>query len=221
MFFYMFLIGLLIGLGFYALTYLFMKEWVNKKRVLVVVIIGVLSLFGSITVIGGFAGMPFGVLSLGILTISIVLTFFGNSSLWKKSVYTIVILFIASYSAFMYLDKVDYWIVKKTHYSSGDDLGSYIQQLQTDTTIQGYKTFTISEGNKGIVLSLGGEMAGNDIEVLDVEEQGQTTVIKIRTFYNKSNEENPVIVIGLNRVQPEIIIMDTNGTIYQQATKVE
>lgn len=36
-------------------------------------------------------------------------------------------------------------------------LGYYIQQLQKDATIQGYKTFTISEGNKGIVLSLGGK----------------------------------------------------------------
>jgi hypothetical protein len=217
----MFLIGLLLGLGFYALTYLFMRETENKKRVLVVVIIGCLSLIGSITVIGGFAGMPFGVLSLGILTISILLSFFGKSPLWKKSVYTFVILFIVSYSAFMYLNRVDYWIIKQTHYTSGDDTGFYLQQLQKDTTIQGYKTFTISEGNKGIILSLDGEMAGNDIEVLDVEEQGKTTVIKIRTFYNQSNENNPVIAIGLNRVQPEIVIMDTNGTIYEQATKVE
>ncbi|WP_285847376.1 MULTISPECIES: hypothetical protein [Peribacillus] len=41
----------------------------NKVRVLVVVVLGVLTLFGSITVIGGFEGMPFGVLSVGILTI--------------------------------------------------------------------------------------------------------------------------------------------------------
>lgn len=221
MFVYMFLTGLLLGLGFYALTYLFMKESENKTRVLIVVVIGVLSLFGSIIVIGGFAGMPFGVLSLGILTISFVLAFFGKSSLWKKSVYTIVILFIVSYSAFMYFDKVDYWVVKKTHYSSGDDFGSYTEQLQTDTTIQGYETFTISEGNKAIILSLGEEMSGNNIEVLDVEEQGKTTIIKIRTFYNKSIEKNPVIAIGLNRLQPEIVIMDTNGTIYEQAAKVD
>ncbi|MDQ0879337.1 putative membrane protein [Peribacillus sp. V2I11] len=58
-----------MGLGFYALTYLFVKEMENKVRVLVVVVLGVLTLFGSITVIGGFEGMPFGVLSVGILTI--------------------------------------------------------------------------------------------------------------------------------------------------------
>lgn len=113
MFVYMYLIGLLIGLGLYALTYLFVKEMENKKRVFVVVTFGVLTLVGSLTVIGGFEGMPFGVLSLGILTISILLAFFGAHPLWRKSVYTFVILFVISYSTFMYLNKVDYWIVKK------------------------------------------------------------------------------------------------------------
>lgn len=221
LFFTMFLIGLLLGIIFYALTYLFIKETENKKRTLAVAIIGILSLIGSITVIGGFEGMPYGVLSLGILTISILLAFFGNSSLWKKAVYTFVIMFVVLYSAFVYLNQIDYWIVKKTHYSYDGELGLYLQQLQKDTSIQGYKTFTISEGNKGIVLSLGGEMAGNNIEVLDVEEQGKTTIIKIRTFYNQSNEKNPVIAIGLSRVQPEIVIMDTNGTIYEKVNKVQ
>jgi len=217
----MFLIGLLIGLGVYALSYLFVKEMENKVRVSVVAMIGVLILIGSFTVIGGFEGMPFGVLSLGILTISLLLAFFGKSSLWKKLVFTFVILFVVSYSAFMYLNKVDYWVVKKTHYFSAGDVGSYMQQLQKDTTIQGYKTFTISEGNKGVVLSLGEKMAGNNIEVLDVKENGRTTEIKIRTFYNQSSERNPVIMIGLDRLKSEIIIMDTNGTIYEKATKIE
>lgn len=64
-------------------------------------------------------------------------------------------------------------------------------------------------------------MAGNNIEVLNVEEYGDTTEIKIRTFYNQSSEKNPVIMIEIDRLQPEIIIMDTNGTIYEKATKVE
>ncbi|WP_203364540.1 hypothetical protein [Bacillus sp. REN10] len=64
-------------------------------------------------------------------------------------------------------------------------------------------------------------MAGNNIEVLDVTEDGDTTEIKVRTFYNESSEKNPTIVIGLDRVQSEIVIMDTNGTIYEQVEKAE
>lgn len=213
----MYLTGLLIGLGFHALSYLFSKDMDNKKRVLIVGIIGVLSVAASITVIGGFEGMPFGVLSLGILTIAILLVFFGKSSLWKKTVYTFVLLFIVLYSAVMFITQVDYWVVKKDNTSNSSDLGSYIHQVQIDPTIRGYKAFTLSEGYKGIVLSLGEEMSGNTIEVLDVEEQrGYTTIIKIRTFYNQSNEKNPYITIGLNRAQDEIIVIDTDGTLYEQ-----
>jgi hypothetical protein len=62
-------------------------------------------------------------------------------------------------------------------------------------------------------------MEGNDIEVLNVEEQGNTTLITIRSYYNQSNEKNPVIGIELNRIQSEIVIMDTNGTIYEEVSE--
>lgn len=216
LFILMYLIGLSIGLVIYALTYLFARELNNYTRVIVVGAAAALTLVASLTLIGGFAGMPFGVLSLGMFTTSILFAFFEKSVLWKKAVSTLVILLVVSYSTFMYLNQVDFWIVKKTHFDSDYEIASYMQQLQNDTSIKGFKTFTISEGNKGIVLSLGGKMAGNNIEVLKVEDTGSTTQITIRTFYNQSVEKNPVIMIGLDRLQPEIVIMDTDGTIYEE-----
>ncbi|MFB6468091.1 hypothetical protein ACE38V_14995 [Cytobacillus sp. Hz8] len=218
---YMYLIGLLIGLGVYGLTYLFAKNVANKKRVLTVVIISALLFFVSITIIGGFEGMPFGVLSLGIFTIALLLAFFGKSTLWKKLVYTIVLLFVGSYCVFMYLNQVDYWVIKKMNYASGNDIEYYYEKLQEETKIKGYKTFTISEGNQAVVLSLGEKMAGNNIEVLDVKEEYGTTVFKIRTFYNQSSEKNPTVMIGLDRLQPEINIIDTDGTFYEKVPKTE
>ncbi len=217
MFIWMYLIGLIIGLGVYGLTYLFSKKAKNSKRVVVVLMLGMLGLLGSILIIGGFEGMPFGVLALGIITISIFMAFIGESSLWKLSISTFIVLFVLSYGAVMYFNQVDYWIVKKSHYNSAPDIRSYMNELQQNPSIQGYTTFTISEGDKGVVLSLGGQMAGNNIEVLDVTEYGNTTEIKVRTFYNKSPEQNPVVMIGLDRIQPEVVIMDTNGTIYEEA----
>jgi hypothetical protein len=216
LFILMYLIGLSIGLVIYALTYLFTRELNNYTRIIVVGAAAALTLVASLTLIGGFAGMPFGVLSLGMFTTSILFAFFEKSVLWKKAVSTLVILLVVSYSTFMYLNQVDFWIVKKTHFDSDYEIASYMQQLQNDTSIKGFKTFTISEGNKGIVLSLGGKMAGNNIEVLKVEDTGSTTQIMIRTFYNQSVEKNPVIMIGLDRLQPEIVIMDTDGTIYEE-----
>jgi hypothetical protein len=214
-----YLIGLLTGLGTYALTFLFSKNIENKKRVLILIIVGFLTLLGSIFLIGGFEGMPYGVLGVGILSTSFLFSFFGKSSLWKKSVYTCVLLFVVLYFGFTYINKVDYWVIKKSSYSSGDAISLYEERVQNDLSITGYKVFTILEGNKGIVLSLGGKMKGNDIEVLDVEEQGHTTLIKIRSYYNQSDEKNPVIGIGLNRVQSEIVIMDTNGTLYEEVSE--
>lgn len=215
----MYLVGTIIGLIIFSLTYLFFKKLINYKRVFIVLISGIISLMFSLIVIGGFEGMPFGVLSMGIVTTSILFSFFGNSSLWKKSVYTLLILSFVSYNALLYFSEVSYWIVKKTHYTSQDnsnDVGRYFQDLQENTIIKGYKTFRITEGNQGVVLSLGDKMAGNNIEILDVKEEGRTTVIKIKTFYNQSQEKNPVVMVGLNRLQPEVIIMDTDGTIYEE-----
>lgn len=109
----MYLIGLLVGLGCYSLTYLFAKDTDNSRRVMVVFIIGAICLLGSLIIIGGFAGMPFGVLSVGIFTVSILLAFFWGNSLWKKSIYTIIIFCVVFFVSFNYLNKVDYWVEKK------------------------------------------------------------------------------------------------------------
>lgn len=217
MFGVIYLIGMSIGLGFFALTYLFSKTLKTWYRSLVVFIIGVLFLLGSIIIVGGFEGMGYGVISLGILSIAVLLLIFPTSLLWKKSIYTVVILAILSNVAFGYLNKLNYWVVKKSDYSYVNSVDSYIKKIQNEPSIQGYKIFTILEGNQGVVLSLGEKMFGNNIEVLDVEESGNTTHIKIRTFQNKSIEKNPVIVIGVERLQPEILITDTDGTIYNKA----
>jgi hypothetical protein len=113
MFVNMYLIGLLVGLGTYTLTFLFSKEMENPKRVIVLVLVGIVTLLESIFVIGGFEGMPYGVSSAGIFTIAILFSFFGKNTIWKKFVYTFVLLFIALYFAFTYINKVDYWIIKK------------------------------------------------------------------------------------------------------------
>ncbi|WP_106497307.1 hypothetical protein [Lentibacillus sp. Marseille-P4043] len=211
-FMYMFLIGIVIGLGIYALTYFFNKSMTNKNRTVIVFASGIFVFLASIIVIGGFAGMPFGVLALGMITIAILFLVFGRKVLWRKIIYTIVILFVISTITYDYLNNVDYWVVKKSEHNTN----TYMENLQQNSDVRGYKTVTISEGAKAIILSLGEEMAGNSIEVLDVEEQGYTTHVKIRTFYDQSTEKNPMIMIGLDRLQKEVVITDTDGTVYEE-----
>ncbi|RAS74523.1 hypothetical protein [Priestia endophytica] len=165
MFFIMFLFGLVVGLALYLLTYVFVKKIENRRRVLTVTIIGLLSLLGSI-----FAayrgdtmgyGITFLISSLGILVVGFLLTLFEKSVVWKKSVFTFVILFVVVSSFRMYMNQVDYWIIKETKVFSEEE-ESYLQLLQKDPTIQGYKAF-----KQVVVLSLGEEMAGDNIEVLE------------------------------------------------------
>lgn len=223
----MFLFGLVVGLALYLLTYVFAKEIENRRRVLTVATIGGLSLLGSIALAYQVETLGYGIAflisSLGILVISFLLTLFGKSIVWKKSVFTFVILFVIVSSFRMYINQVDYWVIKETRLSIGtaDEIGSYLSLLQQNPTIQGHKTFTISEGANAVVLSLGEEMAGDNIEVLEVKEDGNTTVIKVRTFYNRSDEKNPFIVVGLDRVQSDVVIEDTNGTVFKEAPDIQ
>lgn len=215
----MFLFGLVVGLALYLLTYVFAKKIENRRRVLAVTIIGLLSLLGSIFATYRVDTMGYGIAflisSLGILVVGFLLTLFEKSVVWKKSVFTFVILFVIVSSFRMYMNQVDYWIIKETKVFSEEE-ESYLQLLQKDPTIQGYKAF-----KQVVVLSLGQEMAGDNIEVLDVEEEGNTTVIKVKTFYNRSDEKNPFIAIGLDRVQSDVVIEDTNGTVFKEAPDVE
>lgn len=217
----MFLIGLVVGLGLYLLTYVFTKE-IENRRVLTVATIGFLSLLGSIAVAYQVETLGYGIAflisSLGILVVCFLLTLFEKSIVWKKSVFTFVILFVIASSFRMYMNQVDYWVIKENRLAIGtsDEIGSYLSLLQQNPTIQGY-----SEGAKAVVLSLAEEMSGDNIEVLDVEENGNTTVIKVRTFYNRSDEKNPFIAIGLDRVQSDVVIEDTNGTVFKEAPDVE
>ncbi len=219
MFTYMYFIGLLIGLACYSITYLYTKTISHTKRAGIVAIIGAVCLIGSIFVIGGFEGMPFGVFSIGIFTVSILFVFLGWSSILVKTVYIVIILVFVTMISVDYLNKVDYTVIKKRDFEG--EIITYAENLQNNPTVRGYKTFTISEGDPGIVLSLGNQMAGNNIEVLDVKEDGGTTIIQIRTFYNQSSDKNPYIMIGFNRLKPDIIIMDTDGTIYENTNQAE
>ncbi|WP_352927059.1 hypothetical protein [Peribacillus simplex] len=71
--------------------------------------------------------------------------------------------------------------------------GTYIEKIEKDTSIVGYKKFNGGEGEDFLLISMGGERKGNTIEVLEVKEDSEKTIIRIRTSYNKNPEPNPYI----------------------------
>lgn len=211
----MYLIGLILGLGFYALTHYFSKKHDYTVKLSIVAVIGILFVIGSFA-IGGFGAMPYTALSIGILTIPIVIVLIGKKPIWRQYIFVGIGLVAAFGLAFSFFNKTDYWVISKHDYDIDNPMDTYIQEVQNETNIRGYKRFTISEGNKGIVLSLGEEMAGTKIEVLDVVEEDEKTIIYVNSVYNKSTEKNPMISIGFNRLKSVVEIRDTDGTLYEQ-----
>lgn len=212
----LYLVGLLIGVGLYALTYFFSKEGMKEKqKPLFLFIAGIATVLGGL-VVAGFEGMPLAVLGLGVITISIVLIVTGKFPLWRKYIFTFLVLFVVGIFTFSYLNQTDYWIIQKENeYASHDnEIYKYLERLQNED-ISGYKIMDTVD-SKAVILSLGEERTGTSIEVDDVEETNEKTVVHVRTTYNKSTEKNPTVIIGVDRLEPIVEVIDVDGTMYKK-----
>lgn|SRR5699024_2664235 len=216
-----YLIGLMIGLIFYALTYVFSRDIKNNTRASSIFIAGIISYLIIVFAIGGFESILFMFLSIGMITIAILFRFFGKSPLSKKIIYTTISLVAAIYFALGLFYKVDYWIVQKVEADNVTEVDHYLKEIQENPEIKGFNTFTVNEGDELVVLSLGEEMEGNSIEVLNVNERNGRTEIEVKSYYDQSTEKNPWIGIALNRIQDEVHITDTDGTVYEKATIID
>jgi len=167
-------------------------------------------------VVGGFEGMPLSVLGLGVITIPIVLIIMGKKPLWHKYIFTFIVLFVVGMFAFSYFNQPDYWIIQKEneYASQENEIYKYSERLQNED-ISGFK-ITDTVDSKAVVLSLGEERTGTSIEVDDIEETNGKTIIHVRTIYNKSTENNPTIIIGVDRLEPIVEVRDVDGTMYKK-----
>ncbi|WP_260320924.1 YesK-like family protein [Peribacillus simplex] len=202
-----------MGIIMCGLTYLFLRKIEDRTQFLLLFSLGILILVFSLFVIGGFEGMPYGVLSLGVLTLAVLYFFLNRYSLGRKILFIGVPLLIALHILFVFINQVDYRVVDKERLTE-DETGNYIEKIEKDTSIVGYKKFKGGEGEDFLLISMGGERKGNTIEVLEVNEDSEKTIIRIRTSYNKNPEPNPYIAVALTRIKSKVVILDTDGTNY-------
>ncbi|MGJ3194271.1 YesK family protein [Peribacillus frigoritolerans] len=212
-FLYVYEAGIILGIIMCGLTYLFLRKIEDRTQFLLLFSLGILILVFSILVIGGFEGMPYGVLSLGVLTLAVLYFFLNRYSLGRKILFIGVPLIIALHILFVFINQVDYRVVDKERLMD-DETGNYIEKIEKDTSIVGYKKFKGGEGEDFLLISMGGERKGNTIEVLEVKEDSEKTIIRIRTSYNKNPEPNPYIAVALTRIKSKVVILDTDGTNY-------
>ncbi|WP_269083753.1 YesK family protein [Peribacillus butanolivorans] len=202
----------MLGIVMCGLTYLFMRKIEENTRLVLLFSLGILILVASFR-IGGFEGMPYGVLSLGVLTLAILYFFLKRFAIGKKILFIGVPLIIAVHIFIGFINQVDYLVVDKERLMDVETK-QYIGKIEKDTSIVGYKKFKGGEGEDFLLISMGGEKKGNTIEVLEVKENYDETIIRIRTSYNKNPEPNPYIAVALTRIKSKVVILDTDGTNY-------
>ena len=212
-------VGVLLGIICYALTYYVSKNFSPLQRALTVGGAGLLLLLASIVFIGGWDGIPFGFMAAGIGATSIFLGLTIHLPLIKR----IGLIILAGWSGIVLVTpllsgETSYWVLDKQGVDEYTDssLSSEYYSLQRNASVRGYSVHTISEGNPAIVLSLGEEMKGANLEVVSVENENERTTITVRSFSNGSTEVNPTIMIGLDELKEEVIVTDTDGTRYAE-----
>jgi hypothetical protein len=211
-------IGLLLGVFFYSMTFYFSKEMKNDKRKIITGIVGLVCFIVGLMMIGGFSGMPISLMGVGILTVASLLWFGGKTILWRKVILAIILLIALGGLSYVGLDRFNgsSFEIDEKDERLDPDLKNYYEYLQVHTDVKGFKAFDAYADDKAIILSLGGENKGNSLEVLNVENKGGRMIVNIRTFENQSSEKNPAIIILLDKLEPNIVIKDTDGTVYKE-----
>ncbi|MCY8454152.1 hypothetical protein MOC98_14965 [Bacillus spizizenii] len=111
-----------------------------------------------------------------------------------------------------------YWVLEKDRIGEGSpDLEIYANYLQMHDDVKGYQAFTISEGKKMAVVSLGSREKDKKLEVSGVKFSPKETIATVtRKPAPKANEKNPYILIGLDKIEGEFIVQDEMGSRFDE-----
>ncbi len=88
-----------------------------------------------------------------------------------------------------------------------------IDQGFTNGEQQGYRTSTIMEGRIEVVLMLGEEYLGKDIEVKKVNQRGPTE-ITVKIVEGNHKNQAPFVKIGLDEINEPLKIQTTDGVTF-------
>ncbi|MBJ3764769.1 hypothetical protein ACIGLI_04925 [Bacillus subtilis] len=111
-----------------------------------------------------------------------------------------------------------YWMLEKDRIGEGSpDLEIYANYLQIHDDVKGYQVFTISEGKKMVVVSLGSSENEKQLEVSDVKFSPKETIVTVkRKPAPKATEKNPYILIGLDKIEEDFIVQDETGSRFEE-----
>ncbi|CUB20259.1 hypothetical protein BN2127_JRS7_00471 [Bacillus subtilis] len=111
-----------------------------------------------------------------------------------------------------------YWVLEKDRIGEGSpDLEIYANYLQMHDDVKGYQVFTVLEGRKMVIVSLGSSEKDKKLEVSGVKYSPKETIVTVkRKPASKANEKNPYILIGLDKIEEEFIVQDEMGSRFEE-----
>ncbi|WP_069838321.1 hypothetical protein [Bacillus sp. F56] len=110
-----------------------------------------------------------------------------------------------------------YWVLEKDRLDEVTDIKMYVNDLQMHDDVKGYQVFTISEGKKMVVVSLGSSANDKKLDVSDVKYSPKETIVTVkRKPAPKANEKNPYILIGLDKIEGDLIVQDETGDRFEE-----
>lgn len=201
-------IGFIIGACIFLFTLIAMKKTGKFYLApIVTFLIAVFTVVYGMFKVGGFEGMGFGIIGVGILIAAMVGTLLlPFTKVLKKSEFNKVdksILFIVPVLIFsiigwaITLDE-GYWINEEGVIVAGNDTSSY------------YEVSTISEGMKQIHIQLGEKYKGKHLEIKDVKTLGNTE-ITVKVVDKEKATGLPFIKIGLEKIVEPLVVQTTDG----------
>ncbi|WP_252502486.1 hypothetical protein [Sporosarcina sp. Marseille-Q4943] len=108
----------------------------------------------------------------------------------------------------------EYWVLDKKRLDEEPAVRQYVNYLQNEKTDRkAFKLIDIAEGKQLVVVSTGTnklELEAVDVEVLDDE-----TIVTVREVEADSNEVNPYILIGLDRKNGKLKVVNEDGEEYE------
>ncbi|WP_316273868.1 hypothetical protein [Bacillus halotolerans] len=111
-----------------------------------------------------------------------------------------------------------YWVLEKDRIGEGgSELELYANYLQMHEDVKGYQVFTILEGRKMVIVSLGSSEKEKKLEVSDVKFSPTETIVTVkRKPALKAKEKNPYILIGLDKIEGDLIVQDESGDRFEE-----
>lgn len=205
------LVGFILGASIFLFTLIALKKTGKFYLApIVTFLIAVLTVLYGMFKVGGFEGMGFGIIGVGILTAAIggtlLLPFMkgikqSEFNKVDKSILLIVPALIFAIIVWTITLDEGYWINEEGVIEAGNDTPSY------------YEVSTISEGSKQIHIQLGEKYEGKHLEVKDVKTLGNTEITVKVVDKGNAKEGLPFIEIGLEKIVEPLVVQTTDGEI--------